>query len=196
MDTYDQRIYAIGKGPSSTTVSAPDVSVSAGTPIIIKGTVMDVSPGTQSDAIKLRFPNGVPAVSDESMTDWMLYVYKQFENPMTRGINVKGVQVSIDVMYPNGTSIHVGDAVSDSSGMFSYVFTPETAGMYHIYATFAGSKSYYPSYAQTVLYVTEAPPETPPPPEKPLPPYEMYTIGSAIAIIIAIAIAVFILKRK
>jgi hypothetical protein len=99
-------------------------------------------------------------------------------------------------MYPNGTSIHVGDAVSDSSGMFSYVFTPETAGMYTIYATFAGSKSYYPSYAQTVLYVTEAPPETPPPPEKPLPPYEMYTIGSAIAIIIAIAIAVFILKRK
>jgi outer membrane protein assembly factor BamB len=196
MDTYDQRIYAIGKGPSSTTVSAPDVSVSAGTPIIIKGTVMDVSPGTQSDAIKLRFPKGVPAVSDESMTDWMLYVYKQFENPMTRGITVKGVQVSIDVMYPNGTSIHVGDAVSDSSGMFSYVFTPETAGMYTIYATFAGSKSYYPSYAQTVLYVTEAPPETPPPPEKPLPPYEMYTIGSAIAIIIAIAIAVFILKRK
>ena len=47
MDTYDQRVYAIGKGPSATTVTAPDTTQPLGTPILIQGTVMDVSPGTE-----------------------------------------------------------------------------------------------------------------------------------------------------
>lgn len=35
---YDGQLYCVGKGPSATTVSAPDVAVSYGTPVIIKGT--------------------------------------------------------------------------------------------------------------------------------------------------------------
>jgi hypothetical protein len=35
---------------------------------MIKGTIMDNSPGTESDALQLRFPNGVPVVSDESQS--------------------------------------------------------------------------------------------------------------------------------
>jgi outer membrane protein assembly factor BamB len=58
MDTYDQQIYAIGKGPSSTTVTAPDSGISIGSSITIRGTVMDISPGTTQDTIALRFPNG------------------------------------------------------------------------------------------------------------------------------------------
>jgi outer membrane protein assembly factor BamB len=78
MDTYDQRIYAIGKGPSATAVAAPGVSVTAGDSLVITGMVTDVSPGTADYALRARFPNGVAAVSDESMSEWMLYVYKQF----------------------------------------------------------------------------------------------------------------------
>ena len=81
MDTYDQRVYAIGKGPSTMTVTAPDTAAALDTSVIIRGTVMDNSPGTQSDDMKLRFPKGVPAISDASMSDWMLYVYKQFAQP-------------------------------------------------------------------------------------------------------------------
>ncbi|MCS7227045.1 MAG: PQQ-like beta-propeller repeat protein, partial [Gloeomargarita sp. SKYB31] len=94
MDTYDQRIYAIGKGPTHVTVSAPDVGVPVGSTVVIRGTVMDVSPGTRDIALQLRFPNGVPAVADECMGDWMLYVYKQFPRPA----NVKGVWVKLDAI--------------------------------------------------------------------------------------------------
>ena len=68
MDTYDQRIYAIGKGPSQTTINAPTVSADAGKSFIIQGSVTDISPGTQTSALQMRFPNGVPAVSDASQS--------------------------------------------------------------------------------------------------------------------------------
>ena len=73
------------------TVTAPDTAVAFDTPVIIKGTVTDTSPGTKDSAITLRFPNGVPAVSDASQSDWMLYVYKQFTQPT----DATGVPVSI-----------------------------------------------------------------------------------------------------
>jgi hypothetical protein len=81
MNTYDLLIYAIGKGPSAMTLSAPDTAITAKTPVLIKGTITDVSPGTVTNKMQFRFPNGVPAVSETSMSDWMLYVYKQFERP-------------------------------------------------------------------------------------------------------------------
>ena len=64
MDTYDQRIYAVGKGPSETTVVASPKVTGFGSAVQIEGMVTDVSPGTSSDSLALRFPNGVPAVSD------------------------------------------------------------------------------------------------------------------------------------
>ncbi len=55
MDTYDQRIYAVGKGPSETTVTAsPKVSV-LGSTVQIEGMVTDVSPGTSSDILGPSF---------------------------------------------------------------------------------------------------------------------------------------------
>ena len=78
MNTYDQRVYGVGKGPSQTTVNAsPKVSIE-GSSVIIEGTVTDISPGTEEYALTARFPNGVPAVSDASMSEWMKYVYMQF----------------------------------------------------------------------------------------------------------------------
>jgi len=90
-DTYDNRIYAVGKGPSATTLSAPSISVPADSQVVLSGTVTDVAAGTQEFARTTRFPNGVPAVSDESMGEWMKYVYAQFPRPT----DVTGVQVTL-----------------------------------------------------------------------------------------------------
>ncbi|MCW4002455.1 MAG: PQQ-binding-like beta-propeller repeat protein [Candidatus Bathyarchaeota archaeon] len=189
MDSYDQQVYAIGKGPSATTVTAPDVSVDFGKSVVIKGTVTDKSPGTKQYAIEARFPNGVPAVSDNNQSAWMLYVYKNFERPT----NINGVEISLDVIDSNGNYRNIGTTISDASGTFSYIWTPDIEGAYTLTATFGGSKAYYPSFAQT-SFAVGAPEATPAPiPQITLPPIEMYVIAMGIAIIIAIAIVGLIL---
>jgi len=165
MDTYDQRIYAIGRGPSATTVTAPDMGVPLGSSVLLKGTVMDVSPGTKDPAIQMRFPYGVPAVADESMSDWMLYVYKQFERPD----DVQGVSVKLEVIEdPNGNSYDIGTTTTDSTGYYSIGWKPPVPGHYLIKATFEGSDAYYGSFAVTSIVVDEAPsPAVPVEPEQP-----------------------------
>jgi hypothetical protein len=193
MDTYDQRIYAIGKGPSATTVTAPDMGIPQGSSVIIRGTVLDVSPGTTSDRVTLRFPNGVAAVSDESMSDWMGYVYKQFPFPM----ECSGVDVTIDVIDSNGNYYNIGTATTDTTGSYSLAWMPEIPGEFSVIATFAGTEGYYASYAQTAFVVDKAPDPTPAPPDPtPAPPTETYIAGSTVAIIAAIAVVAFLLFRK
>jgi len=183
-DTYDQNVYAIGMGPSATTVTAPDTVLPLGTGVMIKGTVTDVSPGTKEPALTARFPNGVPAIADEDMSEWMLYVYKQFAVPM----DVTGVLVYLDAVDPNGNFTNIGTTTSDMSGMFKKMWTPETEGEYTIIATFAGSKSYYASYAETAIGVGPAPPEAPPPPPEE-PAYTAIDLA-IIAAIVVVAILV------
>ncbi len=196
LDTYDQQVYAIGKGPSSLTVSTPDVAATFGNPVVIKGTVMDVSPGTQQDGIKLRFPNGVPAVSDQSQSDWMLYVYKQFAQPS----NIVGVPVSIDATDPNNNYIHIGDTTTDMSGQFSYMYTPTNSGKYTVYATFGGSAAYYGSYAQASLGVAQGASPTPSPAAPVASASDTYLLPGITAIIVAIiivgAVLALLISRK
>ena len=192
MDTYDQRIYAIGKGPTAITVTAPATEVELGKAILVQGTVTDISPGTQDTAIKLRFPNGVPAVADESMSDWMLYVYKQFEKPA----DAKGVEVIIEVLDPNGNSYEVARTTSDANGFYSATFTPQVPGKYTVIARFAGSKAYYGSSAETSIIVGEAPAATVEATPAPEAPVETYFAISTIAIIVAIAIVGLLILRK
>jgi len=152
-NSYDQRIYAIGKGPSATTVTAsPKVSM-LGSSVVIEGTVMDISPGTEDTALQLRFPNRVPAISDDDMNEWMKYVYMQFEIPA----DPTGVDVYIDVVNPDGTWSSLGTVTSDMSGMFSLQWTPEAEGLYKIVVTFMGSGGYYASFAETAIGVDPAP---------------------------------------
>jgi hypothetical protein len=194
MDTYDQRIYAIGKGPSATTVQAPMTAITAGNTVEIQGMVTDMSAGTKDYALTSRFPNGVPAVSDESMSDWMLYVYKQFPRPT----NATGVTVSIDAIDPNNNFIHIGTATSDMTGLFHYAWkTPDVPGEYTVMATFIGSGAYYASYSETAMYVSAAPPSPSPTPAVAMPPDTTMTIiGTGIAIIIAVAIVGILTLRK
>ena len=151
-DTYDNRIYAIGKGPSQTTVEAPLTALKQSESVIIRGTVMDISPGTEDYALTARFPAGVPAVSDESMSEWMLHVYKNFECPA----DVEGVDVFVKIQDPNGD--YYSETVTvDSTGVFRMVWAPAIVGVYHVTAMFEGSNSYYPSYATTAFVVDAAP---------------------------------------
>ena len=123
--------------------------------------------------MKARFPNGVPAVADENMSDWMLYVYKQFARPT----DVVGVEVVISVLDPNNNCYEVGRATSDATGFYSCAFTPAVPGKYTIYASFAGSKAYYGSSAETAINVDSAPAATPPPTPTPAPMTDTYVLG-------------------
>ncbi|MCW4055001.1 MAG: PQQ-binding-like beta-propeller repeat protein [Candidatus Bathyarchaeota archaeon] len=192
MDTYDQRVYAIGKGPSAITVNAgPELSVEGST-VVVKGMVTDISPGTQEYALTARFPDGVPAISDANMSEWMLYVYKQFERPA----DVMGVEVVVSVLDPNGNSYEVGTTTSDDSGFYMLSFVPEVPGDYTVIASFDGSKAYYGSFAKTAINVEEAPQATPVPTPVPQEPVGTYFTVSTVAIIAAIAIVAFLLLRR
>jgi hypothetical protein len=195
MDTYDQRVYAIGKGASAMTVSAlPKISVE-GDNVLVEGMVTDVSPGTNDVKLRLRFPNSVPAVSDESMSEWMLHVYKQFEKPA----DVTGVEVVVSVLDPNNNCYEVARATSDASGHFGCTFEPEVSGFYTVVATFEGSGGYYGSYAETFINVEEAPAATPMPTPEPASIADLYLVPGIVGIIVAIAVVgaiIILLLRK
>jgi outer membrane protein assembly factor BamB len=183
-NTYDNQIYALGKGQSATTVTAsPKVSTHSDG-VLIEGTVTDQSPGAKD----------TPAVSDDCMSEWMKHIYLQFEIP----VNVTGVNVSLDTIDPNGNLIHIGDVTSDMSGTFKKLWIPEIPGEYTITATFGGSKSYYSSYGETTIGVEAASEVTPTPTQTQLSMTEIqtYVVGTGIAIIVAVAIVGLLILRK
>jgi hypothetical protein len=193
-NSYDQQVYAIGKGPSATSVSAGPKTGVLGSSVIIEGTVTDVSPGTKQTSITLRFPNGVPAVSDASVGEWMKHVYAQFPRPN----DITGVEVSIYVLDSNGNYREIGKTTADSDGFFKLKWTPDIEGEYTVHALFEGSASYYPSHATTAFGVDPAP-EEPAPAEVQLDMTGTYVTNATIAIIIAIAVVgaiIVLLTRK
>jgi hypothetical protein len=195
MDSYDQQVYAIGKGPSATTVEIENDVVSYGDIALVKGMVTDVSPGTKEYALTARFPNGVPAVADENMSEWMLYVYKQFERPT----DVAGVEVVVEVLDPNGNFYEVGRTTSDASGKYSVDFTPAVPGKYTVIVTFAGSNGYYSSWGETDMMVKEAQTPTAAPTPTPAPMTDTIVTGFGIGMIIAIVaigLLIILMLRK
>jgi len=189
-NAYDNRLYCYSKGQSATTVSAPDTAVPQGTSVLIKGTVTDQSPGQTCLGIPAA---GTPAISDASMTAWMQYLYQQQPMPT----NATGVPVSIDVVDSNGNYRNIGTTTSDTSGAFSLQWKPDITGKYTVIATFAGSESYYPSYAESSFAVDSAAAATAPPnPQTAQPPTEMYFAISTAAIIVAIAVVGILILRK
>jgi outer membrane protein assembly factor BamB len=151
-NSYDNLIYAYGKGPSKTTVTAPDIAVSQGTSVIIRGTVTDESPGTKSTLLSTRFPNGVSAVSDEYMSEWMEYLYQQQPKPD----DVKGITVKLYAIDSNGERHDIGEATTDIWGNFGKRWKPPSGDDYQIVAEFEGTESYYGSSDSTFLTVGQA----------------------------------------
>ncbi|MGA2680698.1 MAG: PQQ-binding-like beta-propeller repeat protein [Candidatus Bathyarchaeia archaeon] len=194
---YDNQVYAFGQGPSKTTVTAPEIGVTTATPITIAGSVIDISAGTTQTQQAADFPNGLPCVSDASMTQWMEYVYMQQPEPT----NITGVPVTLSVLDANGNYRTIGTTTTDASGTFSYTWTPDIPGVYTLYATFAGSNSYYGSSAEAHFYASTTGPTTAPT-ATPLTGLAsnttlMYGVAAIIIVIIIIGAAIlFVLNRK
>jgi hypothetical protein len=185
LNLFDNQIYCYGKGPSATTVEAPKTSIEMGKSVVISGTVTDISAGTTDTELAARFPNGVPAVSDDSQSAWMEYVYMKSARPS----NVTGVPVTLSVIDSNNNRRDIGNTNSNDDGFFTFDWKPDIAGQYTVYATFEGSKSYWPSHAVTSFAVDSPNPTSSPQPiNTASPPTDMYVLGAAIAIIVAIAI--------
>jgi hypothetical protein len=157
LNCYDMQVYCVGKGSSSTTVEAPMAAITLGSSLVIRGTVTDIAAGTAQKEQTARFPNGVPAVSDANMAEWMEYVYIQKPRPT----DVTGVPVTLSVLDSNNNHREIGTVTSDSNGQYSLIWKPDIPGKYTVYASFAGSESYWPSHAETSFGVDEAPEVTP-----------------------------------
>ncbi len=216
---YDNSLYAIGKGPSATTVSAPSTVIAQGGSVVITGTVTDQSAGAKAKVASGEF-SVVPAMSDASQAAWMEYTYMQKPKPQ----DATGVQVKLTAVDSNGNLQEIGTATSDTSGKYGIVWTPPIEGAYHVTATFEGSNSYWGSSDTTYFVVGPAPsaapqptatptatpeptvaptatptasPSVAPPPEA-APSTDIYIIAAAAAVIIVVAAvaAVFLRKRK
>ncbi len=218
LNTYDSQIYCIGKGPSATTVTASPKVSTKGSSVIIEGTVTDQAEGAKQLVANGIF-NIVPAMSDESMGPWMEYLYMQKPKPE----NSTGVTVKLTAIDPNGNTQDIGTVTSDMSGLYSIMWQPPVEGKYTIIATFAGSESYYASYAETAIGVSAAPAASPtatpaptatttptpaptatptaspspaPQPEAG-PSTDMYIIAAAaIVIIVVVAVAALALRKR
>jgi hypothetical protein len=186
---YDGYMYVLGKSPSKTTVSGPQAAITKGGSIVLTGTVLDQAPAS----------TGTPCVSDSSMATWMDYLHLQMPiDGIYHNMTITGVPVSIDATDPNGNSVHIGNTVSDMSGAFGYVWTPDNIGKYTITATFMGSNAYGSSYGETTIGVVAAPESTVAPTATPIsmPPFEIYIAISTIAIIITIVLVGLLFRKR
>jgi hypothetical protein len=162
------------------------------------------------------------------MKPWMEYLYMQ--KPMPN--DATGVKVHLTALDSNSNTEDLGVVTSDTSGLYSLMWTPPITGKYTITATFEGSNSYWPSSSETAIGVTEpivapaivvtaTPAPTQPavvtptpiqptvaptlaptpspviiPPTSATPITTYVAIGAAVIIIIAIAAALTLRRRK
>jgi hypothetical protein len=166
--------YVIGKGQTQTTLSAPS-TCEIGEYFTITGSVIDLSPAQ----------SGTPAISEEDMSKWMNYLHQQQPKPA----DAKGVTVQLTAIDPNNNWINIGQATSDSNGVFGYSWIPEVPGLYRVIASFTGSESYGTSSA--TAYFTAVENKTPQATTLPLETpslADMYLLPGIAAIMIVIVI--------
>lgn len=189
-DSYTGTLFVLGKGKSQTTVTAPDVEVPVGTSVLIKGSVLDLSPAQP----------GTPCVSRESMSTQMEYLHRQLpQNGIWGNETITGVPVYLTAIDSSGHLTDIGQATTNGYyGSFAAEWTPSEQGKYEIIASFAGDDSYGSSGASTSVVIGQAPEATPSTSTSniTMPPFELYTIGSALAIIVVVAIATALILRK
>jgi hypothetical protein len=190
---YDNQIYCYGKGLTATTVTTSPV-FNSNTQVQIAGTVTDQSPGQTC----LGFPAaGTPAIADESMSDWMEYLYMQMPKPT----NATGVPVTLSYIDSNNNCFIIGTTSTDINGQYSYVFTPDIPGTYTIIASFDGSNSYFSSSAQTQMTFALPAAVTSSPTPAPASMADLYFLPMSIITIVAIVVigallAVLMLRKR
>jgi len=201
LNWYDGQVYAFGRGPSATTVTASPKSSTLGTSVVIEGTVTDQTPtGRRNINGEYEFTlKGTPAISDEDMGEWMQYLFMDQACPA----DAKGVTVTLDAIDPNGNFVHIDTVTSDMSGFYSYHWCPEMEGKYTIMATFEGSEAYGSSYSETAVVVDPAPtpagpiePEPTEPTEAPLITTEVAILLAAVIVAVAVIAGFWIIKKR
>jgi len=183
LNFFDNQIYCIGKGPSATTVSAPELVPTVGSSVMITGTVTDqTETGRRNTNDMFDFTlKGTPAISDEDMSAWMEYLFMQQARPA----DAKGVEVVLETLDPNGNFYEIGRTTSDINGNYGVMWEPPVPGEYQIFATFAGSAAYGPP--------------TPAPTPTPAPMTDTYVLGigaGAIIAIIVVGLILILMMRK
>jgi hypothetical protein len=196
-NSYDSRIYTLGRGPSETAVTVGPKSSTLGGNVVIEGAVTDVSVGLQTTEIQGRFPAGVPACADSSMQDWMAYIHQQQPKPA----NFTGVNVDILLIDSNGNYRPLGTATTDNKGQYSLTWKPDIPGDYKVYATFSGTKGYWPSNAETTFNMVAAAATATPAPTQAPSTSDQYFLPMSAAIIVAIIVigallALLILRKR
>jgi len=142
VNMYEGTLMGISPGPSQTTVTAPQTPLTAGSPVVIEGTVTDQSPALM----------GTPCISDAAMGGWMGYELMDQPYPS----NAAGVTVQLTAIDPNGNFISIGNVTSNTLGFYSYTWTPPTIpGTYTITATMPATNSYYTSSADCAATVVD-----------------------------------------
>jgi hypothetical protein len=191
LEARDGNLYAIGKGKSETTVSAPLTAVPKDTSLTITGTVLDMSPAQP----------GTPCVSVDSMEVQMQHIHLQMPSDgIHHNVTMVGVPVILSAFASDGTYYDLGTTTSDGYyGSYGVTWTPPAEGVYRIVANFEGDDSYASSGAST--YVTVGPAvEQPSTPEVPTPvdnTMVLYGILAAVVIAIVLAIvAILVVLRK
>ncbi len=182
--------YIIGRGLSATTVTTSSKTPASGTTILIEGTVLDQSPAQ----------TGTPCVSQESMGTQMNYLHRQQpQNGVTGTETITGVPVTLTAIDPNGNAQTIDTVTTNGYyGTFSCAWTPDNEGKWTIIASFVADDSYGSSSAATDIEVVAAPQstQTVTPSQITNPPYELYIVGTGIAIIVVILAALLLLRKR
>jgi hypothetical protein len=180
-NSYDGYMYVFGKGTSVTTVTAPDTVVQQGTGVLIRGTVLDLSPAQ---------PN-TPCVSVGSMATQMEYLHMQHPiDGVDHNASMTGVSVLLTAIDPNNNAVTIGTATTSGYyGTFEMPWTPPSEGTYKIIATFAGDDSYGSSSAATAVSVgAQATTSSSPAPALVVPDYTMTIVAGFVAIAIVVVV--------
>jgi outer membrane protein assembly factor BamB len=191
-NNYDGYMYVFGKGKSQTTVTAEPAVIAEGATMIVKGTVLDQSPGQP----------GTPCVSAASMATQMEYLHLQMPiDGLWHNETITGVPVTLTAIGSDGSVIDIGTTTTNGyGGTFGMAWTPTKEDTYTIMASFAGDDSYGSSMATTTMAVSPAPPAIDIPEVITPVDYTMTIAYAAIAIIvavvIAVAVAVLLLRKR
>ncbi len=187
----DGVMYTFGRGKSAMTMTGPTTAIPLGTKAVVSGTVMDMSPAQ---------PN-TPCVAKDSMMLQMEYIH--YNQPITGIWNnetILGVPVRLTAIAEDGSATDLGTTTTNGyTGVFTYAWAPPKEGKYEIVASFGPDESYSSSTSSSAIYVGPAPASTNNQGSQPdvvVPDYTLTIIGSAIAILIAVALVGVLVLRK
>jgi hypothetical protein len=189
-DSRDGYQYVFGKGQTQTTVTAPDAVLSKGAGVVIKGTVIDMSPA-QPDT---------PCVSANSMSTQMEYLHLQYPiGGLWGNATINGVPVTLTAIDPNGNSQNIGTVTTNGYyGTYSFNWTPNLEGNYQIIASFGGDDSYGSSSASTNIVVgaASATPTSSQQQSVTTPDYTMTIVAMGIAVMAVVVLVGLLVYRK